>query len=263
MWPPAQAGEPPGTARTCAREAGRCGPGNESFRLATSRSTAKPWRTTRNGGATALPPRYRPQSPEQSRSSVLGAGRSPDRTPANVVLTVGVWRVPVEIKYQRRIDPHRDTTGLRSFIEKTVNNAAFDILITQDASGWWTTRASSVFRYRPSCCCGERSSGPRVTRITARRRTFRSRAPQEPRGTTWPTDRDDGADASSPPRPSDEDCLECTPSHGRPADAMRRPASASRTCPEAPRKIPSRSSAPPSRSPGRSVVASRWCNLPV
>ena len=51
------------------------------------------------------------------------------------VLTVGVRRVPVEIKYQRRIDPHRDTAGLRSFLEKTVNNAAFGILITQDSSG--------------------------------------------------------------------------------------------------------------------------------
>ena len=50
------------------------------------------------------------------------------------VLTVGVRRVPVEIKYQRRIDPHRDTAGLRSFLDKTVNNASFGILITQDAS---------------------------------------------------------------------------------------------------------------------------------
>ncbi len=51
------------------------------------------------------------------------------------VLTVGIRRVQVEIKYQRRIDPYRDTFGLRSFIEKTVNNASFGILITQDASG--------------------------------------------------------------------------------------------------------------------------------
>ena len=50
------------------------------------------------------------------------------------VLTVGVRRVPVEIKYQRRIDPHRDTAGLRSFLDKTVNNAPFGVLITQDAS---------------------------------------------------------------------------------------------------------------------------------
>ena len=48
------------------------------------------------------------------------------------VLTVGAQRVPVEIKYQRRIDPLRDTLGVRSFMEKSVNNAAFGILITQD-----------------------------------------------------------------------------------------------------------------------------------
>ena len=50
------------------------------------------------------------------------------------VLTVGVRRVPVEIKYQRRIDPHRDIVGLRSFLDKAVNNAPFGVLITQDAS---------------------------------------------------------------------------------------------------------------------------------
>ena len=48
------------------------------------------------------------------------------------VLTVGARRVPVEIKYQRRIDPLRDTLGVRSFLEKSVNNAAFGILISQD-----------------------------------------------------------------------------------------------------------------------------------
>ena len=51
------------------------------------------------------------------------------------VLTVGVRRVPVEIKYRRRIDPHRDTIGLRSFLEKTANNAEFGVLVTQDAAG--------------------------------------------------------------------------------------------------------------------------------
>ena len=50
------------------------------------------------------------------------------------VLTVGAQRVPVEIKYQRRIDPLRDTLGVRSFIEKSVNNASFGVLITQDDS---------------------------------------------------------------------------------------------------------------------------------
>ncbi len=51
------------------------------------------------------------------------------------VLTVGAQRVPVEIKYQRRIDPLRDTLGIRSFLEKSVNNASFGLLITQDNSG--------------------------------------------------------------------------------------------------------------------------------
>ena len=60
--------------------------------------------------------------------------RGADRE-VDFVLTVGVRRVPVEIKYQRRIDQHRDTVGLRSFLEKTVNNASFGVLITQDASG--------------------------------------------------------------------------------------------------------------------------------
>ena len=48
------------------------------------------------------------------------------------VLTIGAQRVPVDIKYQRRIDPLRDTLGIRSFMEKSVNNAAFGLLITQD-----------------------------------------------------------------------------------------------------------------------------------
>ena len=34
------------------------------------------------------------------------------------VLTVGSTRIPVEVKYQRRIDSFRDTLGLRSFLEK-------------------------------------------------------------------------------------------------------------------------------------------------
>lgn len=51
------------------------------------------------------------------------------------VLTVGANRIPVEIKYQRRLDPLRDTLGLRAFLEKSVNNASFGLLITQDASG--------------------------------------------------------------------------------------------------------------------------------
>lgn len=48
------------------------------------------------------------------------------------VLTVGTRRIPLEVKYQRRIDPLRDTEGLRTFIEKAVNNAPFGLLVTRD-----------------------------------------------------------------------------------------------------------------------------------
>jgi predicted AAA+ superfamily ATPase len=50
------------------------------------------------------------------------------------VLSIGVKRIPIEVKYQARIDPLRDTEGLRSFIEKAVNNAPFGLLVTQDGS---------------------------------------------------------------------------------------------------------------------------------
>lgn len=46
------------------------------------------------------------------------------------VLTIGEMRVPVEVKYRRIVDAHRATLGLRAFIEKTVYNAPFGILVT-------------------------------------------------------------------------------------------------------------------------------------
>jgi predicted AAA+ superfamily ATPase len=46
------------------------------------------------------------------------------------VITVGAQRIPLEVKYCQRIDEHRDTLGLRAFIEKTVYNAPFGVLIT-------------------------------------------------------------------------------------------------------------------------------------
>ncbi len=45
------------------------------------------------------------------------------------VLTVGEQRIPVEVKYRRRID-HRDTEGLRNFVEKAHYNAPFGLLVT-------------------------------------------------------------------------------------------------------------------------------------
>jgi hypothetical protein len=40
----------------------------------------------------------------------------------------------IELEDQARVDAMRDTEGLRSFIEKAVNNAPFGLLITQDDS---------------------------------------------------------------------------------------------------------------------------------
>ncbi len=59
--------------------------------------------------------------------------RGTDRE-VDFVLTIGEKRIPVEVKYQKRIDALRDTLGLRSFLEKVVNNAPFGLLITQEAS---------------------------------------------------------------------------------------------------------------------------------
>jgi len=46
------------------------------------------------------------------------------------VITVGEHRIPLEVKYRKHIDDHRDTLGLRAFIEKAVYNAPFGILVT-------------------------------------------------------------------------------------------------------------------------------------
>jgi predicted AAA+ superfamily ATPase len=46
------------------------------------------------------------------------------------VLTVGERRIPLKVKYRQHIDPNRDTIGLRSFVDKTVYNAPFGILVT-------------------------------------------------------------------------------------------------------------------------------------
>jgi len=48
------------------------------------------------------------------------------------VLTIGEKRIPVEVKYRRVIDSLADTIGLRTFLEKAVNNAPFGLLITRD-----------------------------------------------------------------------------------------------------------------------------------
>ncbi|GIW92552.1 MAG: ATPase [Pirellulaceae bacterium] len=46
------------------------------------------------------------------------------------IVTIGEYRIPLEVKYRRHIEEHRDTHGLRAFLEKTVYNAPFGILLT-------------------------------------------------------------------------------------------------------------------------------------
>ncbi len=62
----------------------------------------------------------------------LGVAHFPERSgepEVDFVLTVGEQRIPVEVKYRRRID-FEDTHGLRSFIEKAHYHAPFGILVT-------------------------------------------------------------------------------------------------------------------------------------
>ncbi|HVT57761.1 MAG TPA: AAA family ATPase [Thermoanaerobaculia bacterium] len=47
------------------------------------------------------------------------------------VLTIGSRRIPIAVRYQRRIDPFADTEGLRTFLEKSVHQAPFGLLISQ------------------------------------------------------------------------------------------------------------------------------------
>ena len=37
----------------------------------------------------------------------------------------------MEVKYQRVVDPLRDTESVRTFLEKAANNAPFGVLVTQ------------------------------------------------------------------------------------------------------------------------------------
>jgi predicted AAA+ superfamily ATPase len=46
------------------------------------------------------------------------------------VLTIGTRRIPLEVKYQRRVDPLAHTEGLRTFLEQRSNNAPFGVLVT-------------------------------------------------------------------------------------------------------------------------------------
>ncbi len=47
------------------------------------------------------------------------------------VLTLGRQRIPLEVKYQRRLDPRRDTVALKAFLDQEANEATFGLIITQ------------------------------------------------------------------------------------------------------------------------------------
>jgi len=48
------------------------------------------------------------------------------------VVTIGTRRIPIEVKHRKHVDYHEDTRGLRAFLEKTVYNAPFGIIVTLD-----------------------------------------------------------------------------------------------------------------------------------
>ena len=52
-----------------------------------------------------------------------------EESEVDFVLTVGTQRIPVEVKYRRKVE-FRDTYGLRRFIEQSHNNAPFGVLVT-------------------------------------------------------------------------------------------------------------------------------------
>jgi predicted AAA+ superfamily ATPase len=55
-----------------------------------------------------------------------------DAPEVDFVITIGTQRIPLEVKYQRRVDELRDTEGLRSFLEMRANQAPFGLMVTLD-----------------------------------------------------------------------------------------------------------------------------------
>jgi len=68
--------------------------------------------------------------------SIIGLGldhypvRGASDPEIDFILTIGAMRIPLEVKYRRTIDTHRDTSGLRAFMKRPIYNAAFGILVT-------------------------------------------------------------------------------------------------------------------------------------
>lgn len=56
-------------------------------------------------------------------------GEAPE---VDFVLSIGLKRIPLEVKYQRRIDPRRDVGGLLSFLDREADMAPFGLLVTRE-----------------------------------------------------------------------------------------------------------------------------------
>lgn len=55
----------------------------------------------------------------------------PDQPEVDFVVTAGTKRLPIEVKYRRRVDGVRDTAGLISFLDKPANEARTGLLVCQ------------------------------------------------------------------------------------------------------------------------------------
>jgi predicted AAA+ superfamily ATPase len=65
----------------------------------------------------------------------LSVAHQPARQDAgeiDFIVTAGDYRVPVEIKYQSKIDPVRDIQNLQAFTAKAVNRAPVGVIVTRE-----------------------------------------------------------------------------------------------------------------------------------
>jgi predicted AAA+ superfamily ATPase len=50
------------------------------------------------------------------------------------VLTIGMQRIPIEVKYRRRLEA-KDLRGIEAFCRRKKYNAPFGLIITQETQG--------------------------------------------------------------------------------------------------------------------------------
>jgi predicted AAA+ superfamily ATPase len=57
--------------------------------------------------------------------------RNDSEPEVDFIINPGDVRIPIEVKYQARVDPVRDTTGLRRFMDEPMNRSTFGLLVTR------------------------------------------------------------------------------------------------------------------------------------